>query len=144
MRKNSSVSNSYSWTWQVTPDDYAMAGACCSDHSKGIRAAFRARFPGVARLGCWAHVSKDHKKGTWLSKKHWLYEFVGEVLHELHECCSAGMWNVLVECVAKHFSGRDRGLKEMWNSVLAAPHDDWYLGTTLLACATPMNNPQEV
>ena len=119
-------------------------GTCCSDHGKGIIAAFGKHYPDVPWLGCWPHVAWHFSHGRLLPKTHPMFDEIQRALQELHTSHTTGMWDVLVDCLGKQWGDQDPALRSLWNSVLVQPHNRWHLGISRTPGAVPSQQCQEV
>ena len=119
-------------------------GATVADHAPGLIAALEHRFPDAKRLGCYPHISWKYGQGKLLSRTHARYQEIYEMLPELHTCHTPGMWDVLVECIKRMWETDDEELMKLWDSILAPPHNTWYVGACRTVGAMPSQQTQEV
>ena len=131
-------------TCPLTIHPLTYLGTCCSDHGKGIIAAFGKHYPDVPWLGCWPHVAWHFSHGRLLPKTHPMFDEIQRALQELHTSHTTGMWDVLVDCLGKQWGDQDPALRSLWNSVLVQPHNRWHLGISRTPGAVPSQQCQEV
>ena len=117
------------------------AGIC--DGSKGIISALNEWFPGVPRIGCFAHIVFNSVEKNMLPPNHPAYASLKDVLQEMHTCHTEGMWKALKKCLKKTWH-RDPALLSFYKKVFSGPDARWFLGALVAGAIIPSQNTQEV
>lgn len=117
-------------------------GIC--DGSQGIINALAEWYPGLPRIGCYAHIVFNYGENKMLPTNHPMYTVImKDVLQEMHTCHTEGMWKALKKRLRKTWKP-DGALMKLYDKVFSGPNARWYLGSLVAGAIMPSQNTQEV
>jgi len=117
-------------------------GIC--DGSQGIINALAEWYPGLPRIGCYAHIVFNYGENKMLPTNHPMYTVImKDVLQEMHTCHTEGMWKALKKRLHKTWKPDD-ALMKLYDKVFSGPNARWYLGSLVAGAIMPSQNTQEV
>ena len=111
-----------------------------ADHGPGILSGFKRMWPDGVLLGCYPHITWHLTHGMLLPKQHPLFEEACTTVPIMHLCETPGMWNVLLDGLAREWGDDDADINKLWDSIFVEPRDNWYIGYNT---DTPLTYPSQ-
>ena len=111
-----------------------------ADHGPGLLSGFKRMWPNGVLLGCYPHITWHLTHGKLLPKQHPLFEEACTTVPIMHLCETPGMWNVLLDGLARKWGNNDAEINKLWDSIFVEPRDNWYLGYNT---DTPLTYPSQ-